>query len=72
QNKGDLLRLRKQLQDARGDLSDINKRMDQVRQSAEMDPDYKRRELERLRTVRNRIVEVLGREVEQQRLANDA
>ena len=25
QNKGDLLRLRKQLQDARGDLSDINK-----------------------------------------------
>lgn len=72
QNKGDLLRLRKQLQDARGDLSDINKRMDQVRQSTEMDPDYKRRELERLRTVRNRIVEVLGREVEQQRLANDA
>lgn len=72
QNKGDLLRLRKQLQDARGDLSDINKRMDQVRQSAEMDPDYKRRELERLRTVRNRIVEVLGREVEQRRLANDA
>lgn len=72
QNKGDLLRLRKQLQDARGDLSDINKRMDQVRQSEEVDPDYKRRELERLRMVRNRIVEVLGREVEQQRLASDA
>ncbi|BCA91878.1 LPD38 domain-containing protein [Vreelandella aquamarina] len=72
QNKGDLLRLRKQLQDARGDLSDINKRMDQVRQSTEMDPDYKRRELERLRTVRNRITEVLGREVERQRMANDA
>ncbi|WP_339934598.1 LPD38 domain-containing protein [Vreelandella glaciei] len=72
QNKGDLLRLRKQLQDARGDLSDINKRMDQVRQSEEMDPDYKRRELERLRTVRNRITEALGREVEQRRMANDA
>lgn len=72
QNKGDLLRLRKQLQDARGDLSDINKRMDQVRQSEEMDPDYKRRELERLRTVRNRITEALGREIEQRRMANDA
>ena len=46
--------------------------MDQVRQSNEMDPDYKRRELERLRTVRNRITEVLGREIERQRMANDA
>ncbi|MES3674452.1 DEAD/DEAH box helicase family protein [Halomonas elongata] len=66
QNKGDLLRLRKQLNDARRELSEINKRMDKVKQSEEMDADYKRRELERLRTVRNRITEVLGKEVEEQ------
>ncbi|MDY7116616.1 LPD38 domain-containing protein [Halomonas sp. SSL-5] len=63
-NKGDLLRLRKHLNDARSDLSDISKRMDQIKTSADMDADYKRRELERLRTVRNRITEVLGKEVE--------
>ncbi|GEK46566.1 hypothetical protein HPA02_08490 [Bisbaumannia pacifica] len=70
QNKGDWLRLRKQLNDARGDLSDINERMDQVRQSTDMDPEYKRRELERLRTVRNRITEALGRDVEGLRAAS--
>ncbi|MGM0858675.1 MAG: LPD38 domain-containing protein [Pseudomonadota bacterium] len=70
QNQGDLLRLRKQLQDARGDLSDINERMDQIKTNTEMDPEYKRRELERLRTVRNRITEVLGKEVEGLRAAD--
>ena len=70
QNKGDLLRLRKQLNDARSDLSDISKAMDRIKQSTDMDPEYKRRELERLRTVRNRITEVLGKEVEMQRAAN--
>lgn len=63
-NKGDLLRLRKQLNDARSDLSDISKAMDHIKKSVDMDPEYKRRELERLRTVRNRITEVLGKEVE--------
>lgn len=67
QNKGDLLRLRKQLNDARRALSDINKRMDHLKQSKDMDADYKQRELERLRTVRNRITEVLGKEVEEKR-----
>ncbi|MDT8895624.1 LPD38 domain-containing protein [Halomonas sp. I1] len=64
QNKGDMLRLRKQLNDAQRHLSDVSQRMDQIKRSTDMDADYKRRELERLRTMRNRITEVLGKEVE--------
>ena len=69
ENKGDWLRIRKALNDARRDLSDIGKRMDQVKRDPDMSAEYKRRELERLRTLRNRITEVLGKDVEQLRNA---
>ncbi len=69
ENKGDWLRIRKALNDASRDLSDIGKRMDQVKRDPDMSAEYKRRELERLRTLRNRITEVLGKDVEQLRNA---
>jgi len=63
QEKRDMLALRKQLNQVQRRLTTINARMDAVR-LGEQDSDAKRRELDRLLVVKNRLTEMAGKRVE--------
>ncbi|MCE0733509.1 hypothetical protein LWH48_12045 [Halomonas sp. G15] len=71
ETRRDWLRLRKPLNRAQRELSEISEAMEQIQRSTDMDGDYKRRELERLRAIRNQITKVLGQEVETLRAQED-
>ncbi|WP_110647617.1 LPD38 domain-containing protein [Salinicola peritrichatus] len=67
-NKADVLRLRKPLMKAQRDLGKIRAQMDAIRRS-DLDGDLKRQRLDRLTAVRNRIQQVLGEKILEQRAA---
>lgn len=65
--KRDVLGLRKQLNQVQRRLTAINSRMDAVRMG-ELDADAKRRELDRLLVIKNRLTEMAGKRVEDMRV----
>lgn len=65
-----ILSLRRKLNRTQKDLSDINKRMDRVNR-AQKSAEWKRRELDRYKAIRNRIQEQAGRLIEEVRAKED-
>jgi len=63
QEKRDMLALRQQLNQVQRRLTKINVRMDAVRLGG-LDADAKRRELDRLQVIKNRLTEMAGKRVE--------
>lgn len=64
--KRDILGMRKQLNQVQRRLTAINSRMDAVR-LGELDADAKRRELDRLLVIKNRLTEMAGKRLEDMR-----
>lgn len=68
-NKGDILKLRKPLMRAQRKLNGLRKQIDAIRRS-DIDGELKRQRIDRLNAVRNRVQQVLGEKVLEQRAAD--
>lgn len=68
-SKADLLRLRKPLMGAQRKLNTVRKQIDAVRRS-DLDGELKRQRIDRLTAVKNRIQQILGEKILEQRAAD--